>query len=504
MSRLSTELSRIRFLSALALFALFVAVPVMAVWAAKGDLVKIDQEEQKTEPPLKITLGKADLVNVEGEVSDVLIANSSIVYVEPVQGGKLYVSGLSIGDTNIIVLDATGDMIGRIDVHVTYDMQAIQSLVEGLFPEENVKVSAVQSQVLLTGAVSTPDVSSKIASIVGSYVAELKGSSGVADDMISNLLDVRGEQQVMLQVKIVEATRNVIKELGIETDFNDTNELATTAIFGGQPGNSQFASSTQTNPTELAFATGAGVALSQDAVGLGRLLFDSKINGIGAVGLFLEALVEEDLANILAEPNLTAVSGETAGFLAGGEFPVPTGRDIRGNIVVEFREFGVSLNFRPIVMSDKRISLQMNTEVSSIDYDNAVVLADVTVPGRDIRRAETTIELPSGASLMIAGLLRSETVKGMSGLPGINNTPILGDLVSSDSFQRDETEMVVIVTPYLVEPYAETDRSDPVPEQDNNPLARAFAMNIRRAFDLEDDEDEEIFALDERFGYLLD
>ena len=504
MSRLSTELSRIRFFAAFVVFALFVAVPVMVVWAAKGDLVSIDQGEQKTKPPLSITLGKADLVSIEGDVSDVLIANSSIVYVEPVQGSKLYISGLAIGDTNIIVLDAFGDMIGRIDVHVTYDMQAIQSLIEGLFPDEDVNVSAIQSQILLTGAVSTPDVSSKIASIVGSYVGELKGDSGVADDMISNLLDVRGEQQVMLQVKIVEATRNVIKELGLETDFNDTNELATTAIFGGQPGTSQFGSATQANPTELAFATGAGIALSQDAVGLGRLLFDSKINGIGTIGLFLDALVEEDLANILAEPNLTAVSGETAGFLAGGEFPVPTGRDIRGNIVVEFREFGVSLNFRPVVLSDKRISLQMNTEVSSIDFDNAVVLADVTVPGRDIRRAETTVEIASGASLMIAGLLRSETVKGMSGLPGIHNTPILGDLVSSDSFKRDETEMVVIVTPYLVEPYAETDRSDPVPEQDNNPLAKAFAMNIRRAFDLEDDEDEEMFALDERFGYLLD
>ena len=131
------------------------------------------------------------------------------------------------------------------------------------------------------------------------------------------------------------------------------------------------------------------------------------------------------------------------------------------------------------------------------------MLANITVPGRDIRRVETTVEMPSGASLMIAGLLSSDAVKGMSGLPGIANTPVLGKLVSSDSFRRDETELVIIVTPYLVEPYAETERSDHVPEQKDNPLAQVFIMNIRRVFDL-DDEDEEMFAMDKQFGYLLD
>src|SRR5690606_18747438 len=183
---------------------------------------------------------------------------------------------------------------------------------------------------------------------------------------------------------------------------------------------------------------GAGLALSGDPVAAGRLLFDSGISGIGTIGLFLNALEEENLVNILAEPNLTAVSGEQAGFLAGGEFPVPVGRDSVGNLVIEFREFGVLLDFRPVVMSDKRISLHMNTEVSSLDFDNAIVLSDVTVPGLDVRRAETTVEVPSGGSLMIAGLLQSEAVKGMAGLPGIRNTPVIGDLVSSDSFRRDD------------------------------------------------------------------
>jgi pilus assembly protein CpaC len=236
-------------------------------------------------------------------------------------------------------------------------------------------------------------------------------------------------------------------------------------------------------------------------MGLGGLFLDTGINGVGQLGVFLEALEEENLVNVLAEPNLTAVSGQQAGFLAGGEFPVPTGRDQFGNITIEFREFGVSLNFRPVVLSDKRINLQLNTEVSSLDNTNAVVLSDLVVPGLDIRRAETTIELPSGGSLMIAGLLQSETAKGMNGLPGIKNTPVLGDLISSDSFSRDETELVVIVTTYLVESYADKEKSEKVPREQNSQMAKIFAGNIRRMFNL---DDEEVFAGQGAYGYMLD
>jgi pilus assembly protein CpaC len=378
---------------------------------------------------------------------------------------------------------------------VRYDLQAIQDFIEQLFPGEDVKVGAIHDQIVLTGTASTPEKSSKIANVVGHYVSDLQDEDKSTDELISNLLEVRGEQQVMLQVKIVEANRSILKELGVETVLNDGDELSTSTIFGNQPPNSVE------NIKDSSFALGTDIGLVEDPLAIGRLLADTGIAGIGSIGLFLSALEEENLVNVLAEPNLTAVSGEQAGFLAGGEFPVPVGRDNVGNIVIEFREFGVSLNFRPIVLSDKRISLQMNTEVSSLDFENAVTLADLTVPGLDIRRADTTVEMPSGGSLMIAGLLQSEAVKGMSGLPGIAKTPVLGDLVSSDSFQRNETELVVIVTPYLVEPYAEKERAQPVPEHASNPLAKAFSANLIRAFDM---KDEEIFAGSENFGYLLD
>ncbi len=446
-------------------------------------------------PPVYITLGKAELVDVMGDVSDVLVADPSIIDVMAVKSNRLYVVGLQVGDTNLIALDSSGNMIKRVDIHVKYDLQAIQGLMDNLFPDEQVKVDAVHDQILLTGTVSTPEVASKITNLLAHYVSDLQDDEGTPDELFSNLLEVRGEQQVMLQVKIMEATRSVLKELGVESNFNDPNELATTTIFGSSP-----SGSLTSRGDSAAFGTAAGLALSGDAVGIGRLLLDTGIGGLGTFGLFLNALEEENLVNMLAEPNLTAVSGEQAGFLAGGEFPVPVGRDNIGNVMIEFREFGVSLNFRPVVLSGERISLQMNIEVSSLDFGNAVVLADLTVPGLDVRRADTTVEIPSGDSLMIAGLLQSEAVKGMAGLPGIRQVPVIGDLVKSDSFARNETELVVIVTPYLVEPYAAKDRAEPVPQQDNNPLAMVFAKNIRRSFDL----DDALFSKDLIYGYLLD
>ena len=499
MSTLSTKLSKARavlgFICALCALAALSA----GALAAKGDLENImSQDKVPPQVLLSVTLGKAELVDVGGDVADVMVANPSIVDVQAIQSNRLYVVGLTVGDTNLIALDANGDILKRIDVHVKYDLQAIQALVNDLFPDEQAKVGAIHDQIILTGTVSTPEKAAKISNVVGHYVSDLQDVFGEPiDTLISNLMEVRGEQQVMLQVKIIEASRTVLRELGVETQFNDPDELAATTLFGGTtPG------SVDPNLHNGALSLGADIALSKDAIGIGSLLADTGIRGLGTLGLFLNALEEENLVNILAEPNLTAVSGQQAGFLAGGEFPVPVGRDNVGNIVVEFREFGVSLNFKPIVLSDDRISLQMNTEVSSLDFESAIQLADLTVPGLDVRRAETTVEIPSGGSLMIAGILQSEAIKGMTGLPGISKAPVLGDLVSSDSFQRDETELVVIVTPYLVQPYAQTERADPIPKHASNPLSKAFEANIRRSFDI---KDEEIFATeDASFGYLLD
>lgn len=491
-SRKYNRVLRVAFLALLIL----IAAPSVRGFAEKADIVPVNGVSVKG-PPLYIPLGKAELVSVEGDVADVLIANPSIIDVTAIQSNRLYVAGLQVGDTNLIALDAKGDIVKQIDVHVNYDLTAIQALVNDLFPNEQVKVGSIHDQILLTGTVSNAQVATKVSSIVGHYVSDLQDEDGTTDELISNLLEVRGEQQVMLQVKIVEAKRSVLKELGIQTNANDPNELATQNIFGVTP----FSSSTISgNNTAAGVLSQPGLALSNPAAAALRIFKDSGIEAIGTIGLFINALEEENLVNVLAEPNLTTVSGEQAGFLAGGETPVPSGLDQLGNIIVEFRQFGVSLNFRPTVMSDERISLQMNTEVSSINFDNAISAGAIRVPGFDVRRAETTVELPSGGSIMIAGILQSEAVKGMAGLPGVSKAPIIGDLLSSDSFQREETELVVIVTPYLIEPYAEKERADVVPVPRNNPLSSSFANNINQAYKV---EDQTLFSGEGSFGYIL-
>ncbi len=490
----------------LMIFPLFVALCALTVMfghgksyaSTKGELLSLRAVAKTVDAPLSLTLGKADILNLPDGVSDVLVANPTIVDVQAVQSNRLYAVGLSIGDTNIIILDAKGNVLKRIDIHVTYDLQAIQSMVNKLFPDEQAQVRSIHDQVILTGTVSSPDVASKITDLVGNYVGDLQDIPGdhTVDQLVANLLEVRGEQQVMLQVKIIEAARSVIKELGIDFRANDPDELSVSTLWGASPYGNMAG-----RGHGVGFGGGSGLTLSQDAVGAASGFFDTNISGIGTLGLFLAALEEQNLVNVLAEPNLTAVSGQQAGFLAGGEFPIPSGRDQYGNITIEYREFGVSLNFKPIVMSNKRISLQLNTEVSSLDAANGVTLADLIVPGLDIRRAETTIEIPSGGSLMIAGLLQSQTTEGLKGLPGIKDTPVIGDLLSSDSFKRDETELVVIVTAYLVESYGEKNDSEKLPKKKQGRLATIFSDNIRRTYKLEDNQ---VFVKAGSYGYIVD
>lgn len=465
--------------------------------AVKENLMVLHSDEE-IHVPLVLTLGKADILSVPEGVADVLVADPTVVDVKAVQANRLYLVGLDIGDTNVIVLDSKGNILKNIDVHVSYDLQAIQAMVDRLFPDEDVDLGCVHDQIVLTGTVSTPEAAGRISNLVGHYVSDLQDLEKTTDELISNLLEVRGEQQVMLQVKIVEAERSMIRELGVDFNANDTNELSVSTLFGSTPYGSTGGSA---GVNSLGFGGGSGLSLTQDAIGAVSGFLDTGIDGIGTLGLFLAALEEASLINVLAEPNLTAVSGQQAGFLAGGEFPVPSGRDQYGNITIEYREFGVSLNFKPIVLSDKRINLQLNTEVSSLDAANGVTLSDLTVPGLDIRRAETTIEIPSGGSLMIAGLLQSQTTEGLSGLPGIKNTPVLGDLISSDSFQRNETELVVIVTAYLIEPYAEKKDANKVPKKRKGRLSTIFSDNIRRVYGLKDDD---VFADLDLYGYIVD
>ncbi len=419
---------KVLFASAVIMFSL----PVKHVWATKSN-PGILGEKHKT-PTVNLMLGKAEMVDLGGDVADILVADPNVADVQAVKSNRLYIVGSALGDPNIIALDSEGNVVKKLNVHVQMDVEKITDMVHELYPNEDVQIRALTDQVILTGDVSTPAVANKVANLVGHYASEIQELDGrPIDQIIVNMLGVQGERQVMLRVKIVEASRSALKDLGLE--LNSTG--------GGGVGDlaASFVTSTAlglTSPTQLAAGT------------LGYSSGD-----LGAMSLIARALEQEGILNTLAEPNLTSISGEQAGFLAGGEFPIPTSLDQNGNIVYEFRPFGVSLNFRPIVMSKNRISLQLNTEVSTTSFDQNLQLNGINVPTFNVRRADTTVELPSGGTLMIAGLIQSESISGLTQLPGVGDIPVVGDLLKSDSFQRSEPEVIVMVTPYLVEPFAQ-------------------------------------------------
>jgi pilus assembly protein CpaC len=496
MTRTRTRLTML--LACLMLAVCAVSAPVAL--AAKEDPDSLNAKKSNSDT-LFVTLGKAEIYTFKAPVADILVADPRIADVMALQTDKLFIVGAQLGDTNLIAMDEEGNVVRRLNIHVRIDTVALQSLIRELFPNErDVQMRTVGQQLILSGQVANPSVAQKISNVVASHISDVRGGSGSnanPNDVIKNLLEVRGEQQVTLRVRIVEMSRDVIRQLGVQTNVNAPDALGNdvTDVGGSLTGRTNSGTSNFSNAALLT----------------GSLILDSGITGIGFIEFLIDALEEENLANVLAEPNLTALSGEDAGFLAGGEFPVPVGRDNDGNVIIDFREFGVSLNFKPLVMNDDRISLQMQTEVSSLDFQQGVTLEDTEIPGLDVRRASTTVELGSGSSLMIAGLLKSEAVKGMAGLPGIRNTPIIGDLVSSRSFDREETELVVIVTPYLVKPFVDTKQADlaPQPVDGNtapgavNPMAQAFVSNLQRNFGNKAGGSN-IPSSSEKFGYMIE
>lgn len=494
MPRSSSISSRWRLfaIAALAAVAVFVAAP--EVRADKSHLVGI--EEAKKTPGGEVTLikGVAKVVDMPGPVSDIMVANPALVDVSALQSNKLYIVGLNFGTTNVMALDAAGNVVRNLVVHVKVDDIAIQAMVRKLFPKEDVTVTSLYDRIILTGYVSTPDVAQKVSDFVEQTALEAEkggsnsGGSASRDSFIVNMLKVAGEQQVLLKVKIIEASRDMVRDLGIETNTGlNLNDTLDGRVVSG-------------------ITTDAGTGLLKDPLGSGVVLLNQNAAGgaIGPVSFIIRALEENGLLNTLAEPNLTAISGETAGFLAGGEFPIPTSRDQNNNVIVSYHPFGVALNFKPIVMSNDRISLQLQTEVSNIDNTNSLSAFGVVLPGFSVRRASTTVDIPSGGSLMIAGLLKSDVVENLRKLPGISQVPILGDLMSSRAFQRNESEMVVIVTAYLVKPHDgnHPDLAQKQPLPVISPLAEAFANNIRHTYTKVSDQSD-LFKGDGGYGYLI-
>lgn len=361
---------------------------------------------------------KNDMIVMRTETSfkEVRVANTDIADVVVLTDRSFQVMGKSGGKTNVMLYDNERQLIDVVDVTVGHDLAGLKKTLFQSFPRERIEVRPLANGIYLSGEVTTDAVSKRAEKIAQAF----------APNSVTNGLAIKDSHQVMLEVRFVEASRSAIKELGIG--------LLTSRQGGLNPDPGDFAAVTgvtTNNPVLSGILRG----------GIGGAVLDARI----------EALEDKGIIRTLAEPNLVAMSGETASFLAGGEIPIPIPGDL-GQIAIEYRKFGVSLSFSPTVLDDEIINLKVAPEVSQLDQTTAVRIAEVTVPGIKVRRANTTIELRNGQSFAIAGLLQSESSNSRSQVPWLGDIPILGALFSSTRFQQDETELVIVVTPHLAQP----------------------------------------------------
>ena len=386
---------------------------------------------------LDVPLNKSQILTVDRPFTKALVGNQEIADILPMSNRSLYVLGKKMGTTSLTLYDSKGNLIAVVDIAVGPDVVGLRRQLSELMPSEKIGARMSNEAVVLTGTLSSAPAVDRAVQIAHTY----------AGDKIVNMLSVGASQQVMLEVRFSEMTRSAAKQIGINSAF-----ISDSGKFLGGTGNNSVSTSLLTD--------GAGrpivdIGAISDAFGVVAGSFDiGKLNITGV----LDALERKGVVTTLAEPTLVALSGETASFLAGGEFPIPVAQDSGGNgsgsrsITVEFKPFGVSLGFTPTVLEDGIINLVVEPEVSSIDPSASVTISGLVVPGLQTRRASTTLELRDGQSFAIAGLLRKDFQDTVRQFPILGSIPIIGSLFRSTGFQKAETELVIIVTPRLVQP----------------------------------------------------
>jgi pilus assembly protein CpaC len=399
---------------------------------------------------LTLTVNKSYMIEFDVDIDDVIIANEKIANIVARDRRRIAVMGVAPGESNIVFLDRSGRKVKVLEISVTdgvAGMDQLRTLIKRHVPDAKVQVEAVNGRIILAGSAPNLAGADRVMQLARTYAKD--------DTSVLNLMSVEGKDQVTLKVRFIEMQRSVIKQLGINLSGSiGFGELSGTAF-------DNTISVTSANAFPLAGSALGGLAAN---LGYKNLVGAATQSTIGAK---LNALERVGIVRTLAEPNLAAVSGEAGKFLVGGEFPVPVAQE-QNKISIEFKPYGVGLGYTPIVMSEGRISLQVSVEVSELsqqggfqstsvagidpDTGQAVTGQTITIPALKVRRAETTVEMPSGGSLVIAGLIQETTRQNLDSVPGIKDVPVLGALFRSRDFQNEETELVVIVTPYLVDP----------------------------------------------------
>jgi pilus assembly protein CpaC len=434
------------------LVAAIAAVPMAAMPAATATAQQVVSPAQE----IVLSIGKGELVTVPGNMADVFVANDAVADVQVKSQRQLYVFGKAGGETTIYASNERGDVIFSANIRVGSNIGSIDQMLAMAMPDAKVSVSTMGANtVLLTGTVAAPEDAAEAERLVTAFL-------GKEANVISRLKTAT-PLQVNLHVKFAEVSRSLVREIGGNLQVADATSGFRFGVgtgraigggefnYGGPLGVGNGAAQTSIklpDGTDLigpSIDTQGGTSLA----GLGKLF---GLNMLGALDLS-ERL---GLVTTITEPNLTALSGETATFLAGGEFPIPIAQGL-GQVTVQFRQFGVSLAYTPTVLSSGRISMRVRPEVSELSTQGAITLNGFQVPAITTRRTETTVELGSGQSFMIAGLMSANSQNQLEKAPGLGDVPILGNLFRSRQFRKGETELVIIVTPYLVNPVNASD-----------------------------------------------
>jgi pilus assembly protein CpaC len=437
--------------------------------------------------PITLGLNKSMVISLPREVREVMVSNPEKIEAVLQTSMRAYLIGKAAGEANVIFIDKDGRQVVTLEITVERDLSALAGLLNRLIRGANIRVETVSGSVILSGTVqnaidatrageiatqvigvdpnappTTSTTSGSAVTAIGVGSSTQSTTSPTAAGQLINMLTVEGREQVLLKVSVVEMERNIVKQFGIDlgTLINSGNFAFAALSKLPFPINTQgggliapfIPNPAGADPSGL--GTPSGITPGVAGGGVQWLTEQNRVQTV------LRALEQDGLLHTLAEPNLTAISGETANFLAGGEFPIPIAQQL-GTISVEFKKFGIGLAFTPVVMSEGRISLKVSTEVSELSNQGAVVLSNITIPALKVRRAETVVELPSGGSLVMAGLLSDQSKQALSGYPGLKNLPVLGTLFRSRDFLKNETELVVLVTPYVVKPASRQELAQP-------------------------------------------
>jgi pilus assembly protein CpaC len=431
------------FVRGIDLISIFIILAFFQIFPHDGWGEGLPRLTLETTPPqrLNLTVGKSLIIQSPGNVKRVSLVAPEIADAMVLTPQQIYLIGKSPGITNLTLWGMDNKVIAILDLEVSLDISRLREVIHKVLPgEKDIRVNATDDHITLSGTISSTSNLSQILALTGSY-APLDEEKR---PKIINLLEVAGVHQVMLEVRVSEISRSLLRRLGINFNYMGTSGARN---LGLSPGISMLGKLTTLSGGGLP-STGLQVS---DAVNAIFRFFSSDT----AWTVFIDALKEEGLLKVLAEPNLITLSGKTANFLAGGEFPVPVPQSSGAGgtvITIDYKPFGIGLNFTPTVLSNKKINMVVAPEVSDLDFSNALTTSGFVVPAITTRRVSTVIELADGQSFAIAGLLRDDVRAIVSKFPLLGDIPILGALFRSTSFQKNETELIVIVTAHLVRP----------------------------------------------------